>query len=396
MKRVCILIASIFLSMAACKQEYDPILDSHLGAIVVEGLLTNLREQCKVKITAAIPYDTTSDNPGVLGATVTITDNLGQSFKLYENAYSRAYFSDTNEFVAVVGRAYTLQIIMPNGDIYKSAAQTLTAPAQVDSMFGTVTNKEYLYTNELGQLTTKMVNGSESFMNLKYDSDSIMQFRFDNTIMKCYSYWYWFTPEMKAGHVPWPPPNPCLDTVCPYPIYNWKKFNINTSLNLTVKTHSISTRLLKNNSVCFFPFANSFYPILIKKDSCGLTKSGTVACTTIKGPSTVEGVFLLSRVYCLNQAASDFYSQVNDQLSSQGKLFDPIAVQIKGNIRCVNNPDKLALGLFEVSSCTSRSYWMIFDYLNEKTIYKSIEDITPIPYSGASKEEPAFWQRIFH
>ena len=41
---------------------------------------------------------------------------------------------------------------------------------------------------------------------------------------------------------------------------------------------------------------------------------------------------------------------MKEQLSSDDALFDPIAQQIEGNMKCVNKPEKKVAGLFEVSS----------------------------------------------
>jgi hypothetical protein len=391
-----ILSVLLVLSQIGCKEDYNPIIDSHLNAIVVEGLITNLKESYKVKISMSNPYDSVSNSTGVLGISVSIKDDLGNTYLMHEDNQRRNYYSDTSEFIAVPGRSYKLLIKMPDGDLYESSYQMLTPPPNLDSIYGNVTNKEYLYTNQLGELTTKMAYGSETFLDLSYNSDSIMQFRFDNTLMKCYTYWYWYTPEMKQYGVPFPPPNPCLGPACPYMIYNWKKFNANTGMNLTITTHNLRSNLMKNNSVCFFPFDNSFYPILIKKDSCGKDPNGIMTCFTIKGPSGIEGTLFETKTYALNKESSVYYNQANDQLSATGKLFDPIAVQIKGNIKCTSNPNKLALGLFEVSACTKRSYWLIFNYQAGYTIYQPIANISNIPDSGAGKEPPDFWLKIFN
>ena len=396
MKRIGILIGLFIITQIGCKEEYNPLIDSHVNALVIEGRITNLKESYKVKISSAVDYDSLNNNQGILGANVTVIDDMGNSYTLHENNYARAYFSDTTEFVAKEGRSYSLIIQMPNGEIYKSAPQLMTPAVIIDSIYGNVTNKEYLYLNDLGELTTKMAFGSESFVDLRYLSDTVVQFRSDNTIMKCYSYWYWYTPEMKGARVPFPPPNPCVAIACPYPIYNWKKFRIDNGTNLTVKANSLISKNVRNNSICFFPFANSFYPILIKKDSCGESRDHSIVCITIKGPSATEGTLLSTRIYSLNKTSADFYNQVKNQLSSQGRLFDPIAVQIKGNVKCISNPNKNVLGLFEVSPCTTRSYWLIFNYVSGYTIYQPIDDITDLPDSGGGKQEPGFWQKIFH
>ena len=202
---------------------------------------------------------------------------------------------------------------------------------------------------------------------------------------------YKYTPEMIAAGVSFPPPKDCLGAVCPYLIYNWKRFDLKTNVNLTAKTHTILSNQLLNSTVCFFSFDSAAFPIIYKTDSCGFDIQGRYACATIRQQAGPVGKALQTRLYALNQTSSVYYQELNKQLSFEGKLFDPIAVQLQGNVKCISNPDKLALGLFEVSSCTTRSYWFIFNYGGGVASYLPIKDLTLLPGTGSSKDLPDFW-----
>lgn len=382
----------LLLCMISCKEAYNPVLDNHRSAIVVEGLITNLKESYKIKISMATPYDSAANSTNLPVAAVSIKDDLGNSYMMNKENYPGYYYSDTSEFVAIPGRSYTLHIEMPDGDIYESSAQKLLLPATIDSVHGITTNKNYWYYDEFGNITYKMVYGAETFMDLSYNSDSIFQFRFDNTLMKCYCFMYMYTPEMNLANIPFPPPKDCPGAVCPYLIYNWKKFNLFTGIGLSSATHSIISNEIKNSSVCFFPFDTSFYSTKFIADSCAYDPSSGTICGKIRQPAGPEGKILDMRVYALNQQSAVYYQELEKQLSYEGKLFDPVAVQLEGNIKCISNPDKLALGLFEVSACTTKSYWLIFNYGEGKVIYVPIEDISGLPVTGSSKYIPDFWQ----
>ena len=394
MKRLYILPILLTLSQAGCIEEYNPNLSTRLSAIVVEGLVTNLSESYTVKISEAVPFDSAANATGIMGAEVTIADDLGNTYLMHEDDFHGNYYSNSSEFVAVPGRSYTLQIKMPNGDLYESSAQRLTVPAIIDSVYGDIANKEYLYTDQLGNLTTKMASGSETFMDISNNADSIIQFRFDNTLMKCFTYWYAYTPEMKAAEVPFPPANPCFAVACPYVMYNWQKFELNTAINLTNRLQAVNSNTLKNNSVCFFPFDDSFYPLTYRKDTCGHDPGGHLQCITLRTIESVDDI-LQTRIYSLTEESSVYYNEISNQLSSEGKLFDPVAVQLQGNIKCMNNPNKLALGFFEVSSCTTKSYRLVYDYIAGTTTYQPVADITGLAGSGSSQYIPEFWQLIF-
>jgi hypothetical protein len=87
-------------------------------------------------------------------------------------------------------------------------------------------------------------------------------------------------------------------------------------------------------------------------------------------------------------------------MQSDGKLFDPIANQLNGNIRCISDPDKRAIGFFEASSVTFTRYSLDFRNLtNSKPSIKKIPLIFPPEPNGCRIDRaggrysniPAFW-----
>lgn len=96
--------------------------------------------------------------------------------------------------------------------------------------------------------------------------------------------------------------------------------------------------------------------------------------------------------YGLTENSIDFYQKISDQLNAEGKLFDPIYSQIKGNITCSSNPDKLMLGIFDLCSVKRHQYFVTnIDYKN--IYYHEIDPVLDIPYEGASPGVPPFfWQ----
>jgi hypothetical protein len=384
----------LILVQAGCREEFNPFLDTQMSAVVIEGLLTNLREPYEVRISMATPFDSATNRTNIPGAIVSIKDDLGNSYIMHEEPLLGYYHTDTSEFVAESGRSYALHIELVGGDIYESSVQKLLSPAIIDSIHGIITAREFWYIDQLGEIAYKTVIGTETFLDISYDSDSIIQFRSDNILMKCYTYMDMYTPEMELAGVPYPPPRNCPGAVCPYKIYNWKKFNLNTETDLSATTDNFISNEIKDNSACFFPLDSCFFPIILVTDSCTLNMQGNMVCTEIRQPSGPEGKILETKLYALNRMSSVYYTELNEQLSYEGKLFDPVAVQLEGNITCVNDPNKLALGLFEVSSCVTRSYWLrsMGDGL---VTYVPIESTSGLADSGSSKYIQDFWQLIF-
>jgi hypothetical protein len=73
--------------------------------------------------------------------------------------------------------------------------------------------------------------------------------------------------------------------------------------------------------------------------------------------------------YTLNDATYSFYKAAKGQLNSTGKIFDPIASQLYSNIKCINNPSKIALGFFEASSVVTTAFF-ILNWDETAPIYK--------------------------
>ena len=105
------------------------------------------------------------------------------------------------------------------------------------------------------------------------------------------------------------------------------------------------------------------------------------------------GWILIFYQYGLSKSSHSYYKDLNNQLDSEGRLFDPLYVQALSNISCINNKDKLVLGNFEISAKKEYRFFVI--YLGTKSGYL----IKPIPYfydipAHGKKEiyRPDFWE----
>lgn len=392
-----VLLILLFEIHISCIEKYNPSINHVTDAIVVQGLVTNLKETYTVSIALATPFDSSLNYVPVQAKSVTIRDNLGNVYPLLWNL--QYYYTDSNQFTAVPGRYYILQIEMSNGDIYESSTQKLLSPATIDSVYGYYDTRGYYYLNPLNQIMNITIPGYDNYMDLSYPSDSITQFRFDNTLMVCYSYFYWYTESMKeAGeYFPLPLFPGCFEPVCGYQVFGWQKFNLNSSINLSPATQTMFSTQLNTVSVCFFPDPNQMTspenPFLItyNYDSCITVKSNDTICGPVKVPLDSGGQILSTKIYTLNKASSLYYQEINAQLSSQGKLFNPIEVQLQGNLKCINNSSKLVFGLFEASACVVKTYIVTFNPVTKRVNFIPAKDISTIPPNGISQTKPAFW-----
>jgi len=74
------------------------------------------------------------------------------------------------------------------------------------------------------------------------------------------------------------------------------------------------------------------------------------------GLQTIHHRILYLSQYTLNNESYLYYKSLNDQMQSEGKLFDPVAAQLTGNIKCTSDPGKKAIGFFEASSVSYSRY----------------------------------------
>jgi hypothetical protein len=102
---------------------------------------------------------------------------------------------------------------------------------------------------------------------------------------------------------------------------------------------------------------------------------------------------LYLKQYTLNNEAYLYYKSLDEQIQSEGKLFDPIAAQLNGNIKCITDPEKKAIGFFEASSVSYSAYMVDFRNLTnfQPSIIK-IPYILPPELNGCQvNSAPLFW-----
>ena len=80
-------------------------------------------------------------------------------------------------------------------------------------------------------------------------------------------------------------------------------------------------------------------------------------------------------LYSIEEKAFKYWENIKKQIYAEGKLFDPLATQVCGNIKCISDPSRLVLGYFSTSSGSNYSFYA---YLrSDNTIYSRKLDIDP-------------------
>ena len=348
MRRRIILLAIILGAITSCKELYDPKIETVGTHFVVDGLITDEAKPYSIKLTKALPFNNNGDMnvyTGVSKATVTVSDDCGYTYHFTEIDSGGVYMSDPAEFVGVPGRSYTLSIKTIDNKEYRSAPQLLLTNhfnVKVSAEFGT---RDQLVVDNWGDYNKVTVEGT----NILYDienMDTSARFRYGHKTYKQYT---------ESGKTT----NRC-----------WGLLPDNDLANI-IDTYSTSAKNIEKHNVCFIPNAKntsiihegSDYVIIITKLITKVTQ------------------------YRLNDETYQFYKNVNSVLAATNKIFDPITLQVKGNVKCISDNTVEVFGFFEASSAVV-SYYALNPGSKELQFIKSYEP--PYDY-GCPTIPPDFW-----
>lgn len=331
-----IVILSLLFTIS-CKEVYEPDINASQNALVVEGLLTDQFQPCAVKLRTAVPYDSSGYGKAILHAKVYITDDNGTKYPLSELG-NGAYATNPATLVGRPGKNYTLHIETKEGDIYESAPQLMLPNDFNDKVHAIQTVKESLIEDYYGEVTKIQTKGMDLLCDITANENDLPRFRFTIRVAREYQY-----------SVP-------LSLMLTLFFDCWEQFDINDLANITEEKYRTASNDIVNHSMLFLADESSrgaFY-----KDS-------------FINAAITDRIVRVTR-YRLNPETFEYYKNMNKLLSAEGKIFDPVAVQLKGNITCINHPEKLALGYFEASSVNISA----FRFLPNNTHVMRTENIT--------------------
>ncbi|NCD69666.1 DUF4249 domain-containing protein [Mucilaginibacter agri] len=123
------LIACLLLFVSSCTKVVDLKLNDESGKLVIEGNITNGTDSQVFKLSTNVPFTSTNTYPTVTGATVTVTDQSGNSYPFTEGP-SGTYTN--NQLTGVPGNTYTMTVLI-KGTTY-TAVSTMPQVVSLDSL----------------------------------------------------------------------------------------------------------------------------------------------------------------------------------------------------------------------------------------------------------------------
>jgi hypothetical protein len=345
-----ILIVTGFL-LPGCQEVYIAQLDETERVMVVDGLITNQGGPHKVTLTLAGRFQQNDMASPVTGARILITTSHGDQIELHETQAGE-YLTPAH-FHAQQGIEYTLHIETLDGDHYSSEPQSMQEPVAVDSIFAQFgTEVFYNQSSVSNNVFQSKVEGAYAFVKTSTDNRESAYYRFESAIYLQHSI-------------------PISDVV----VDNcWIKKPVNDFLGTDLSGYvGLNGIRQKMGFAPFFPNEIKYLGI---------------ADTLLFDNTRV----FINKIFTLNKATYAYHKAKNDQINDQGRFFDPIAAQPPANIICSTDPEKLVLGIFEVSPQTTLTYRIRSNYFSRQSEIEMITDLEHAPDEGCLRNlYPDFW-----
>lgn len=360
--------------MVSCYKPYTTNIVNDNKILVVDGLITNKTSRYHIKLSYASKFYSSVKQDPLINATVSVTDNNGARFDFME-INKGEYLSDSLTFTGIPGNSYLLRIETQYGDVYESTPQKMEQEFYPDSVYAVNDYQEYI--SRFNQVINTII-GAEILINIDGKTKTLPKFRIDVEMIKLYAY---------ALNIPPPPFSPPL-----YLFYCWQLDNSVKELVLATPLNN-SSNLIENHSIYFVDNLIYLNGRVYGLGSWQPDNSYAGIPTTERKLCDISGKLMYIDQYSLNDDAYLYYKRMKEQISSEGKLFDPIAVQIEGNIKCISEPERVTAGFFEVSALNKTAYQVGLrnPVTHQVPVRKIPYIITPSQNGCIINKVPSFW-----
>jgi hypothetical protein len=367
MKPVTLIFVAISGWVTSCYKVYDFKIDPSEKVLVVNGMMTNNKEAYRINLTSARLFNSLEKSSPVNNANVYVTDDLGNSYKFNESDKGD-YISDSLQFTGIPGHSYKLHVGTPDGKKYESDSQRLFPESYPDSVYTEYNNQEILDESTGLKINT---HGADILIDIRNKADTLSRFRFTSNLVRQYFY------------IIYPYKKPSVSFYC------WQTVDANSNINLTDAEYSLNSASIRKHQICFLDdnlYCHALY-YSYKENPY------TVVLTAFYRTYEIYHQILNLKQYTLNNETYLYYKSLNEQMQSEGKLFDPIATQLNGNIKCITNPENKAIGFFEASSVSYSAYVVDFRNLinSQPSIIKTPYILPPESKGCWINKIPPFW-----
>jgi len=290
----------VFLIISGCITQFIPETEENQELLVVEGLITDKPEVCKIKLSTSMRLGKKAVVKPLKGCTVFIEDDLSGMYLLKESQTPGVYVTEPADFQGRVGHKYTLHINTNNSTSthysYQSLPMEMKAVPPIDSLYFERT----LIADKEPGIPAK--EGCQIYLDTHDPS------------AKC-KYYRWDYNETWEFRLPFSVPvnNPC-----------WIS---NDAVVINIK----NTNLMSEDIINRFPL----HFISNETDRLKVKYS------------------ILVNQYSLNEDEFNYWNKLENVIENVGTLYDVIPASVIGNISCIEDPSEKVLGYFSVSAKAS-------------------------------------------
>ena len=339
----------LVFALTACEQIYTPKIESRESVIVADARIVDGKSDNFIRLYESKGFNDDSNKyPNIVGAQVYIVDNNYDEVKLNESA--------DGIFPVTVNlnpdNKYKIRIEY-GGNTFESSFEPVPEIPDLDTVYGIAGTKIIQQSGDNNVNDFKEVAGVQLYADILTKND-LPYYKF--TARKVIQYTY---PVLDEEEV-WQTMYAWLSTY-PKDLYNIA----------SPPEFSTSTEILK-------------HPLFFMEKSVR---------SSVDSGYYFAGWILILNQCGLSESGYNYYDDLNNQLGSEGRLFDPLYVQARSNLKCVNDSKQLILGNFEISSFKEHRFFVQF--MSNKTGYlvKPIPYFYEIPLSGKQMTYPPdFWE----
>lgn len=369
-----ILIVLTGILMVSCYKPYTAKLDNNEKILVVDGLITNRADRHYIKLGYSSQFYSSGEKEALRDAIVSVTDNKGSEI-FFRETDNGNYVSESSEFTAKPGDSYVLKIATPGGDVYESTPQKMETEYEPDSVYAVNDYQQYI--SKFNQVLKKLT-GAKILLNIVGGKTELPKFRIDVELLKFYTYGLYF-----------PPPN--IDPPL-YMFYCWQLDNPVKDLVLASPPDK-SASSIENQSIYFVDNLSYMEGIVYWPGNYQANIASEGIPTGERNLYNITGRVMYIDLYTLNDDAYLYYKRIKDQITAEGKLFDPISVRMEGNVRCITDPEKPVLGFFEVSALSQTAWYVgLRNPSTDQIPVRRIPRVNPVVPDGCQvNEKPPFW-----
>lgn len=351
--RVILLIAGPGLLFSGCREVFYPEI-GHAGPLVaVEGLITDGPGPHFIRLSHTTGYYSGTFGEPLEGASVRVRME-GNDSVLFNEVRPGVYQSPDG-FQGSPGNTYILEFETPDGTSYHSSPQLMHQPFTPGALHAAEAVRTSVRESNSGQLIVTEKSGVEASLQLVNHAGNPANIRFKSDVKVLYVY-ETFPPSGPQRHYCW---------------RELRRFEGLEHINLPATGNLPGD--VSDNVVAFLPDDKEEY--------------------FVGYFDFLQTLAVKVRTYSLNEDAYNYYLDVYKQLTSDGTLFAPIPSQLSTNIFCVTDPQRPAVGLFEVSATASGAYILrkppeVPSLMFEPT--SKYDEVPSVP--GCSENEPPpFW-----